>query len=51
MLNERDVKLVAWPASSPVPGAYSTVEEVSNRGLIAPVVENEPITAAKLAPI
>ena len=51
MLTPSDVKLVAWPASSPVPGAYTTVEEVANRGLIAPVVENEPITAAKLAPI
>src|SRR5262245_44444070 len=51
MLTPSDVKLVAWPQSSPVPGAYSTVEEVSNRGLIAPVVENEPITAAKLAPL
>jgi len=51
MLAPSDVKLVAWPASSPVAGGYSTVEEVANRGLIAPVVENEPLTAAKLAPI
>jgi pilus assembly protein CpaB len=49
MLTPGDVKLVAWPASSPVPGAYSTVEEVTNRGLIAPVEENEPLTASKLA--
>jgi pilus assembly protein CpaB len=51
MLRESDVKLVAWPASSPVAGGYSTVAEVLNRGLIAPVVENEPLTATKLAPI
>jgi pilus assembly protein CpaB len=51
MLTPTDVKLVAWPASSPVPGGYSTVEEVNNRGLIAPVLENEPITAGKLAPL
>jgi pilus assembly protein CpaB len=51
MLTPSDVKLVAWPASSPVAGGYSKVEEVVNRGLIAPVVENEPITAAKLAPL
>jgi pilus assembly protein CpaB len=49
MLAPGDVKLVAWPASSPVPGGYSTVEEVVNRGLIAPVAENEPLTATKLA--
>jgi pilus assembly protein CpaB len=51
MLGPGDVKLVAWPASSPVAGGYTKVEEVLNRGLIAPVVENEPLTATKLAPI
>ena len=49
MVVQSDVKLVAWPASSPVPGGYSTVEEVVNRGLVAPVVENEPLTSTKLA--
>jgi pilus assembly protein CpaB len=51
MLTPSDVKLVAWPTSSPVAGGYSTLEEVTNRGLISPVVENEPITASKLAPL
>lgn len=49
MVGPSDVKLVAWPASSPVDGGYTTVDEVVNRGLIAPVVENEPLTATKLA--
>jgi pilus assembly protein CpaB len=49
MLAPADVKLVAWPAASPVAGGYSTVEEVVNRGLIAPVVENEPLTSSKVA--
>jgi pilus assembly protein CpaB len=51
MVKESDVKLVAWPASSPVAGGYTKVEEVVNRGLIAPVVENEPLTSTKLASI
>jgi pilus assembly protein CpaB len=51
MLGPSDVKLVAWPASSPVAGGYSKVEEVVNRGLVAPVVENEPFTSTKVAPI
>ena len=51
MLAPSDIKLVAWPASSPVAGGYTKVEEVVNRGLIAPVVEHEPLTATKLAPI
>jgi pilus assembly protein CpaB len=49
MVGQSDVKLVPWPASSPVTGGYSKVEEVVNRGLIAPVLENEPLTSSKLA--
>jgi pilus assembly protein CpaB len=51
MLTPSDVKLVAWPASSPVAGGYSKIEDVANRGLIAPVVLNEPLTTTKLAPL
>ena len=49
MLTTSDVKLVAWPQSSPVAGAFTTVEEVVNRGLLSGVVENEPLTPAKVA--
>ncbi len=45
------VKLVAWPASSPVEKGFTTIESVLNRGLIASVVENEPLTESKLAPL
>ena len=51
MVRESDVKLVAWPSSSPVAGGYSKVEEVVNRGVIASVVEHEPLTATKLSSI
>ena len=47
MLAPSDIKLVAWPASSPVAGGYTKVEDVVNRGLIAPVVENEPSRSMK----
>jgi pilus assembly protein CpaB len=50
-IEEKDVKLVAWPSSNPVPGAFSKVESVVKRGLIASVVENEPFTDGKLAPL
>lgn len=49
MVLASDVKLVAWPASSPVTGGYSKLEEVTNRGLISSVSENEPLTSTKLA--
>jgi pilus assembly protein CpaB len=50
-LAEKDLKLVAWPVSSPLPGAFQKIEDVVNRGLVAGLVENEPITESKLAPL
>lgn len=49
MINKDHVKVVAWPARSPVPGAYGKVEDVVNRGAIVGIAENEPLTDAKLA--
>lgn len=49
-LTAADVRLVSWPASSPVAGAIGSVDAAVNRGLMASVVENEPLTATKLAP-
>ena len=43
------VKVVAWPASSPVANGFATTEEVVDRGLIAGIVANEPLTEFKLA--
>jgi pilus assembly protein CpaB len=51
MLTASDMKVASWPASSPIAGAVTTPEEIMNRGLIADMVTNEPITAAKLAPV
>jgi len=45
------VKLVPWPASSPVDKGFTTIESVLNRGLIASVVTNEPLTESKVAPL
>jgi pilus assembly protein CpaB len=45
------VKLVNWPASSPMPGAYTKIEDVLDRGVISPLAENEPLTASKLAAV
>lgn len=48
-LTAGDVKLVQWPASSPIAGAITSVEAAVDRGLLANVAENEPLTAAKVA--
>jgi pilus assembly protein CpaB len=50
LLTREQVAIVAWPAASPVPGSFSSVDEVVGRGLIAQVMQNEPITESKLAP-
>jgi pilus assembly protein CpaB len=51
LLTPADLKVVAWPASSPVQGGFTTADGVTNRGLIAGVVTNEPLTESKLAPV
>jgi pilus assembly protein CpaB len=51
MITKDFVKLVAWPASAPVQNGFTEIEAVVNRGLIAPVVANEPLTQSKLAPL
>ena len=51
LLTKDHVKLVAWPASAPVTGGFNSVDQVVNRGLISPIVANEPLTESKLAPL
>jgi len=45
------VKLVPWPARNPVPGSFTKIDAVVNRGAVVEVAENEPLTETKLAPI
>src|SRR5262245_16402680 len=50
LITPNDLKVVPWPASSPVANGFTAIDGVVNRGLIAAVVANEPITESKLAP-
>jgi pilus assembly protein CpaB len=45
-----DVRSVPWPAANPVPGGFTVIEDVIDRGVIAPVAENEPLTGNNVAP-
>jgi pilus assembly protein CpaB len=45
-----DVKVVAWPAKTPLASGFTDVADVVDRGLVAAVVENEPLVESKLAP-
>lgn len=46
-----DLKVVPWPAANPVPGGFTDIDDVVDRGVVASVVENEPLTERKLAPL
>src|ERR1700675_4868889 len=49
-LTAADLKVVPWPSSSMVPGGFSKIDAIVNRGLLSSVVENEPLVESKLAP-
>lgn len=51
LITKEDVKLVPWPSSDPLPGGFHKIEQVVDRGLVVPVMENEPLSESKLAPI
>jgi pilus assembly protein CpaB len=50
-LTKDHIKIVKWPAATPMPGAHSSAAEVLNRGVIDSIGENEPLTESKLAPL
>ena len=47
---KEQVKAVGWPAATPVKGSFASADEIVGRGLIQPVLANEPLTESKLAP-
>jgi pilus assembly protein CpaB len=49
-LTKDQVKVVGWPAATPLQGSFDSVEAVVDRGVIQPVQANEPLTENKLAP-
>ena len=50
-LTKDHIKVVGWPSSSPVQGAFASPDPIVGRGLIQSVRANEPLTESKLAPI
>jgi pilus assembly protein CpaB len=49
-LKPGDLRAIAWPAGAVPEGSFSNPEELVGRGLILPVVQNEPFLPSKLAP-
>src|ERR1700719_1229262 len=50
-LDPTKLRLISWPGNAPLAGAFSRVEDCTNRALITPVAENEPILESKLASV
>jgi pilus assembly protein CpaB len=48
-LGRDDVRIIQWPANAVPAEAFATPDEVVGRGLIMPVIQNEPILPMKLA--
>lgn len=49
-LQPLQLRLVDWPSGSQPAGSFARVEDLADRALITPVVENEAILEQKLAP-
>jgi pilus assembly protein CpaB len=49
-LKAGDLRAIPWPAGNVPQGSFSNPEELVGRGLIFPVVQNEPFLPSKLAP-
>jgi pilus assembly protein CpaB len=45
-----DVRLVPWPRAVPIEGSFQDPNAVVGRGVISPLLPNEPILESKLAP-
>ena len=47
LIGPNDVRTIAWPRKSPLAGSFARPDDVVGRGLLAPVLENEPVTIGK----
>jgi len=50
-LDPTKLRLISWPGNQPLAGMFTRVEDCTNRALITPVAENEPILESKLASV
>jgi pilus assembly protein CpaB len=48
-LRADDLHVIQWPENAVPMGAFSTADEIVGRGLVMPVIQNEPILPMKLA--
>jgi pilus assembly protein CpaB len=49
-LDASNLRVIAWPATQPVAGMFTRIEDCTNRAVITNLAENEPVLESKLAP-
>ena len=49
-LTPERLRAVSWPKAVPLEGSFKSVEEAAGRGVIVPMLPNEPVLESKLAP-
>ncbi len=49
LLQEADLRLAPWPRAVPLQGSFQRISDVVGRGVVTPMVLNEPILESKLA--
>ena len=48
-LTANHLKVIAWPARTPLTGAFADPKELVDRGVVATLAANEPVTDSKVA--
>jgi len=48
-LTREEIRIIDWPANAVPAGAFSDPKDVIGRGIVLPVIQNEPILPMKLA--
>src|SRR4030095_12315817 len=48
-LTEADLRMAPWPRAVPLQGSFQKISDVVGRGVITPMIANEPVLDSKLA--
>src|SRR5882724_3616447 len=50
-LTREEIRIIDWPANAVPAGAFSDPKDVIGRGIVLPIIQNEPILPMKLASV
>lgn len=49
-LDSSNLRTISWPASEPIKGMFTKIDDCAGRAVILPMAENEPVLDGNLAP-